>query len=493
MKKLLALILLCTTLSLHAQQMNFEQTRTFIKKTIACCAIPFVGGDSMKVSGIEIQKNGDVQIFYSSRKGPLAFNLFDLYSEGSDKGIQAGDGNSRLLLFNLNPEKTKTIRFSTHEEAKKMEAAFNRLLQLCARSAAYSTGINFQQTLDSINTHLGKWTQNHAQLSAEKNGDVVISSKGDQVFSFNLFELSQPAGNRAVDPFGMEAVRCNKKAAAAQAWLNFHTTTKPLAFLKFNCIPDADLQNIHHLFLQLRSLCTPVSLATKPAGAFYFVNHRSVVHSTNNMLLNSIRSADKKDVGDTTILIASAGEGWLDKDSLPIGEWQFFATDAKGREYLFKKGFYNRTTPDLFEVLNSDSNWLLKNHQISFASLKENHAVQIPFIKSGNWNYYHPNGRLWKTVSFQSKQVPVYLDIMISTDPLGNETGSTIVSRGKDDSDEWISRDVKEYDQNGILFKKLEYYSFSEVLKKTVYGPNGEIIREEKAKPYESIVKPENY
>ncbi len=383
MKKLLLPVLLCCNILLHAQQMNFEQTRALIKKTIACCAIPFLSGDSMKVSGIEIQKNGDVQIFYSSKKGPLAFNLFDLYSEGGDdKGIQTGIGNSRLLLFNLNPEKTRTIRFATHEDAKKMEAAFTRLLQLCSRRSHDSSVTDF---------------------------------------------------------------------------------------------PSPDLQS------------------AKPEGALYFINRRAIVHTSNNMLLNSIRSADKKDVGDTTLLVMSSGEGWLDKDSLPIGDWQFFTTDASGREYVFKKGSYSRTRADMFEVLNSDSNWLMKNHQVSFASLKENHSVLVPFIKSDNWEYYHPNGRIWKTVGYQSRQVPVYLDIMISTDPLGNETGSTIITRSKEDADEWIARDVKEYDQNGILFKKLEYYSFSEVFKKTIYGPKGEIIKEEKAKPYESIVDPNNF
>ena len=490
MKKLLVLLCFFNAFTIHAQDGSFEEITSFINENIRCCAVPFSGSDSMKVSGIEISKNGDIILSYSSKKGPLAFNLFDLYKETKrSTGIETGKGASRLLFFHLNAEKTRSIRFTNHEVTKKVHSAFLNLLRM-SDTRKETTVASFQSVVNAINEKLAKWAEGKIQLAAREDGNILITSSGKRVFAFNLFELDI-YGN-GTDSYGMQVVPCSKKAAAELSWINFYSAGKTTAYFKLGCMPDAELSSLHQLIIQLRFLCQP-SFATKPAGAVHFIRSTETVHAQNEMLLGSIRSSDKKDVGDTTLLIYSSGEGWLDKDSLPVGTWRFYAKGPDGIPYLFKTGDYSRTKASMFEVQNSDSAWVSKHHGVSFASLREEQTSIVPFIKAGSWKYFHPDGSKWKVVSYQVEKIPVFLDVMITTDGAGNDTGSSLIARTKEDRDEWISADVTEYDAQGNKFKKLQYYGFAEVYKKILYDKKGTIIKEFQARPYESTVSAENY
>ncbi len=154
------------------------------------------------------------------------------------------------------------------------------------------------------------------------------------------------------------------------------------------------------------------------------------------MLTGSIRAIDKKDEGDSTLSIYSNGEGWLDKDSLPVGEWKFYATQNGGKEYLFKSGSYQPTTASMFEVINIDSSDLAKNYGLSFYRLQENQLQIIPFIKANQWNYFHANGKIWKSVNFKMSQVPIIISIVM--DDLDDQSSTRLVIQLKEELDEWI-------------------------------------------------------
>ena len=236
----------------------------------------------------------------------------------------------------------------------------------------------------------------------------------------------------------------------------------------------------------------PQSFAAKPAEAVHFISRTSNLSLTARAY-HSLRALDKKDSGDTTWIIYSRGEGWLDKDSLPTGLWQFYAQDEKGGEYLFKTGYYRRTVPALFDIKAKDSSYSRQQHRVSFARVKADQSESIPFIKSGSWQYFHSNGQLWKKVSYQVEGIPIYLDEVITTDGKGDLTGSSLIQRVKFNDDEWIDTEVTEYDPAGRLFKKLQYYAFSQVYKKTLFGAGGMIIREEKAVPYQTELSAEHH
>jgi hypothetical protein len=381
MKNFSLFFLLCFFLHNRLKAQDFEPTVAFIKDKITCCTIPFSGSDSLKVSGIEITKNGLVKIFYTGKKGPLSFSLLALYKENdSASGIELYN-NSRLLQFHINAEKTRTIRFASHEAAKDVYTAFQNLLKLCK------------------------------------------------------------ANNEVMNP--------------------------DLPFSQNN----------------------PV-VALKPPDAAYFISRNTVLKTENTMLLNSIRAADKKDEGDTTFLINSKGEGWLDKDSLPAGRWNFYAKDKSGKEYRFKSGVYSPTKASMFEIKNMDSAGLKNKYGLSYASLQEEQSRTIPFVKSKIWNFYHPNGRLWKQVRYQAQQIPVEVSVSAALTENGPERLLILL---KEDLDEWINTEVIEYNEEGKTFKKLQYYGFSQVYKKTLYGKNGKVLKVETAIPYTKEVLPENY
>ncbi|MEN2412200.1 hypothetical protein [Flavobacterium mesophilum] len=88
--------------------------------------------------------------------------------------------------------------------------------------------------------------------------------------------------------------------------------------------------------------CHYTSSPSKPSEGVYFI-YRS--EKETDMLraevLKIIRPTDIQKKGDSIIKIKSNGEGWLDKDTIPVGKWNFYAKDKHGQEYLFKTETYN--------------------------------------------------------------------------------------------------------------------------------------------------------
>lgn len=497
MNSLLAclVLLVFNCFPLHAQYDSFAPTVQFIQQKVSCCSAPFSLSTKRKVDNIGITKNGDITLSYSDNKLKQTFNIFELYKENAvATGIDTIMGG-KFIQFYVSAEKIRMIRFATATDAQETYTALLRLFTLCKKERKMFSDLNFEQTLDVINTWLAKWTEerNTITLRAQQNGNAVITNKLNQSFPFNFFDLAGAYDNTKIDKDGIEIVSCDVKKHAPLAWINFKTARQKVAFIRLDCYtPIAELEIICGALLHLKSLCTKAdTFSNRPAGAIHFVSRNAVLKSEKETLLTSIRSLDKKDEGDTTVTISSNGEGWLDKDSLPIGKWNFYAKDKLGKEYLFKYGVYHRTNPEMFEVKNIDSADLAKNYHLSFIYLQQHKAKTIPFIKSSGWNYYHPGGKLWKIVNYQVQQIPINTSIVMS-DP-EHDASTRLVIQLKENPDEWIKGELKEYDEDGKLYKKLQYDGFSEVYRKTLYNKNGNVLKMETTKRYENQVLPNNY
>lgn len=480
---------------LQAQDSDFVQTVQFIQQKVSCCSVPFSKSTKRKVDGVSIAKNGDITLSYSDNKPKETFNLFELYKESDEAtGIDTIMGG-KFIQFYVNAKKARLIRFATAVDAREVYAALLRLFTLCKSERKMFSDLNFAQTLEVINNRVAKWSGKGIAVSAWENGDVRISNNQNTHFGFNFFDLAGSSHNNRIDENGIEIVSCDVKGHAPLAWINFYTARGKAAFIRLDCyIPASELAIIRGAFLHLRSLCTKTdAFNNQPAGAIYFVNRNTVFKTENEMPVTSIRAADKKDEGDTTITINSNGEGWLDKDSLPTGKWNFYTKDKLGKEYLLKSGTYHRTNPEMFEVINIDSSDLAKNYRLSFYTLQKDHVKTIPFIKSGEWNYYHPDGKLWKTVNYQNENIPIHTEITeTSVNGSGAEASTALIIILKDKLDEWIDFEVSEYDEQGNLFKKLQYYH-GDLYKKVLYDKYGSVIKTETAKQHEKNVLPNNY
>jgi len=494
MKILLLFVSLFSIACLQAQDMSFERTVQFIQAKVSCCSVPYSASTKKKADSIAIEKNGDITISYSDNKLKQTFNLFELYKE--EEGATGIDTilGGKFIQFYVSPEKIRMIRFATPADAKDVYIALLRLLSLCKRESKMFSDLNFAQTLELINIRLIKWAEksNIVTVTAQQNGNVVISNKHGQSFLFNLFDLTHKEYNNKDDE-GIETVNCDTNAHAPLAWINFNKARGNVAFIRLDChAPKEELEIIRYAFLHLRSLCTKDDVFIKPpSGAIYFVSRNAVLKTENEMLVTSIRSIDKKDEGDTTLSVSSNAEGWLDKDSLPIGKWNFYAKNKLAKEYLFKSGTYQRTKAEMFKVINIDSADLAKNYHLSFSYLQQNQAKTIPFIKTNEWNYYHANSGLWKTVIYKIRQIPLIANILMQEPEYNASAKLTIQLKG--DLDEWIKGDVKEFDEEGKMYKKLEYDGSGELYRKTLYNKNGKAIKTETAKPYENEVLPNNY
>jgi|GEM_PF-4058580 len=476
----------------QAQDQDFDKHVNLIKEKITCCATSFIGAEGLKASGIEISKDGVTQIFYEGKEGPLVFHLSQLFKDNNSATGISQETSSPLLLLHFSAEKTHAISFATPQDANAVSVAFQELVKQLPKEV--SPDLNFQRTVDAINIRLAKWSDTQTQIYALPDGDFIIFNNKKQSFRFNLFNLAKPFYRPdRIDAFGIEPVSCTINNVAPATWINFYTREKQVAFFKLKCMPDAELQIIYQFLKHLKTLCPAPSPAIfRPAGATYYLQHHQPLQTGHEALSNSIRASDKKDVGDTTFIIANRGEGWLDKDSIPVGEWRFFAKDEHGKEYLFKTGTYMRSTSASFSIRDEDAE-LLKTCRTSTNSLKEQQASSIPYVKGYTWIYYHPNGRIWKKVNFLTTEIPILLEAPAEIDDSGNTEVKSCVVRLKTDLDEWISKEVTEYDREGKLFKKVLYNTSGDVYRKILYGKDETVLKEETARPYERILSPYHF
>lgn len=437
MKTLLSLILSLSCLcSLHAQDINFEQTVKFIQKKVSCCSVPFAASSNKKVNSITIDVNGNTALSYSDKSTQHHFNLFKLYKEEQSKtGIDTIIGG-KFIQFYVNEQKARLIRFATVEDAKEVYNALLQLIEFSKIEAKISGSLNFKQTVDEINTRLGKWAEkgNLVSVSALNNGSIDIVNRFDQHFKFNLFDLSDVPDDKMN---GILLSPCDLISHAPLAWINFVKAGETVAYIRLSCkTPRTELEIIKSAFLQLKLLSVKTDiLINRTADAAYFIPRNAILNTENKMLVNSIRSIDFKDYANPATSIKSSGEGWVDKDSLPIGKWNFYAKTITGNEYLFKSGLYQRTKPEMFTVMDIDSADLTKNYHLTFYNLQQQQVQTISFVKVKAWEYYHADGKFWKKVYYKHNEIPLSTSIVIMDSE--NIEQTRLVINLKERMDEW--------------------------------------------------------
>lgn len=421
-----------------AMAQNFQETVKFIQNKIKCCAVPASGSTNTKVDSINIDMEGNIILNYSNKAPKEYFNLFKLYyDDPTSEGIDTIMGG-KFLQFYINEKKIRLIRFKTAADAAEVYKAFLYLRSMGKAEKKMFSDLNFKQTVDVINIRLAKWTEksNLVRLTAAEDGNILLTNGKQLNFYFNIFDLISSSSERNE---GIEIRPCDFRTHAPSAWMYFNSYAKSLAFVRFTCLtPEAELDIIKGAFVHLKSLCKRVTYFGKQSdSSVFFVKRNALISTENLMLKESIRAVDKKPNGDTVILINSNGEGWLDKDSLPVGVWTFYATDSLGNKYLFKMGKYQRTIPSMFEVRGIDSADIEKDYQLTFSDLRQQHLRTVPFIKTGTWYYYTATRKLWKTLEFKKAAIPIETSVVIMDMENPRKT-SLIINLKNDGMDEWV-------------------------------------------------------
>lgn len=121
---------------------------------------------------------------------------------------------------------------------------------------------SFEETLESINKRLEKWTKgNTITVSANRDGNIIIINKRKDTFRFNMFDLVNLTPDKPDEINGIELEYCDRKAHAPLSWINFNTDKGTVAFIRLDCsTPVEELNNIYNDFVQLKSFCTKIIL-----------------------------------------------------------------------------------------------------------------------------------------------------------------------------------------------------------------------------------------
>ena len=435
MKLLLFIILILSVCHLEAQIGKFEESLELVQQKIKCCSLPISASSEQRADSILADKNGNLIIRFSDPSNE-GFELFKILPQ--DNTSTKIDSSKNTIIFFSGDNELNRIRFSNSAAA---EAVYNALSYLSSnrRQEEKMFGdLDFQQTVDVINIRLGKWSEksDRVKILALKNGIIIVINKEKQTLKFNLFDLKDEFGEKVL---GIETNPCDPRTHAPSAWINFKSVLGTIGFIRLDCsVPNEELNIIRNAFMHLRSLSSNFSAITNPPyEAVYFISRLAKLESNDEMLDKSIRSSEMTSfTGKAT---TANGEGWLDRDSLPIGIWNFYIQESSGKEYLFKTGTYKRTKPGMFEVTGIDSTELAKRYHLTFTELQRGHVQTIPFIKVQAWSYYYPNGKLWKSVYFRDRKIP--LSVIISmADPEQPDATRLLVSL-KERMDEWPEED----------------------------------------------------
>lgn len=130
MKKLITIcLILTTTFTVKAQQMNFEETVKYIQQKVECCTVNYDDGTA-RYSKVDIAKNGQIKFIRTDTEN-LTFNLFDLNKRGS---CECGISNDVTYVeFWYEENKCKRLKLNTIPESERVSKAFLHLLTLCIK------------------------------------------------------------------------------------------------------------------------------------------------------------------------------------------------------------------------------------------------------------------------------------------------------------------------------------------------------------------------
>lgn len=297
--------------------------------------------------------------------------------------------------------------------------------------------IKFNETANLINNRLSIYSEvgNPVRIIALGNGSIIVTNKAKQTLRFNLFDLKDEIDQ---DKNGIDINSCNPNEHVPLSWINFNSVGGTIGFIRLSCtIPYNELEELRNDFIKLKAMCSKSLVVDNlPYEALYFVSRSANFTTQNITLLKSIRALDTIRNDE---VVKSFGEGWLNKDSFPIGKWNFYAKDMDGKEYLFKTGFYQNTKMEMFSVNGIDSLSLKKQFHLSFKDLQKEHLQTVSFIKSKAWNFYDPKGTHLKTIYYKTMKIPINVSIVVLD--LENMKNTRLIIELKEDKmDEWPER-----------------------------------------------------
>jgi hypothetical protein len=228
-----------------------------IKNAIEENAIAFADNRS-KATNVDIWTSGDIKIRFSGDSEVRMFNLFELYkTQEYSFGISLAD-NQTFIRFNFSETKYIDINFRTHIKAKEVYDAFTELILSGKEYYTPDIDLNIAETTDSINSLLSRYAAFKPQIRVSLKGSVIITNTNMQFFTFNLQELSSSDYNEGFEVNGIEMIPCTKRNVGANNWIKFNAGDRTSAFLKFDCINDAELSKIHQLLIHLKTSVTRI-------------------------------------------------------------------------------------------------------------------------------------------------------------------------------------------------------------------------------------------
>ncbi|HYH16801.1 MAG TPA: hypothetical protein VD794_16330 [Flavisolibacter sp.] len=110
------------------------------------------------------------------------------------------------------------------------------LLQLCKPAPQAFTDLNFQQTVDVINTRLEKWSDGFKySISALPNGEMIIYGRGERYFSMNLLDLKDPAYGRSMVQHGIATENCDYRNHVPASMIYFYNGNNSIGLIAKMC------------------------------------------------------------------------------------------------------------------------------------------------------------------------------------------------------------------------------------------------------------------
>jgi len=257
---LIAFIPLCAAFTFKTSSFNlneYNQLALQIKNEIEANAVTSFDGKT-KVNYIDILTTGEVTLYFDGKREVRMFNLFELYkTHAYALGISLAETET-FIRFNFSDTEYTDIHFETPAKAKKVYEAFIELILAGKEYYTPDIDLNITQTTDSINILLKKYATFQPQIRVSLKGSVIITNTNMQFFTFNLQNLSSSDYNEGFEINGIEMIPCTKKNVGANNWIKFNTGYRTTAFLKFDCINDAELSKIHQLLIHLKTSVTKV-------------------------------------------------------------------------------------------------------------------------------------------------------------------------------------------------------------------------------------------
>ncbi len=209
--------------------------------------------DRSRVKNIIILPNGIISLYFAGSNEATIFNLFELLkTQETSFGIQLNE-NETFIRFDISRDEYAVINFNSHAKAKEVYESFIELILAGKEFYTPNLDLDIAETRDSINAMLAKYASFKPQIRVSMKGSVIITNENMQFFTFNLAELKSNQYSQTFEVNGIQMVPCTQKNVAANNWIKFNTARGAQAFIKFDCISDAELAKIHQLLIHLRT------------------------------------------------------------------------------------------------------------------------------------------------------------------------------------------------------------------------------------------------